>query len=259
VLLAGKIAIVSGVGPGIGRSIALTLAREGADIALGSLREENLTGVAAEIEALGRRVVWMAADVTESSACRRLADAACAEFGRIDVLVNNAFSARPVVQFADSRLDDWRPAMEINYFGSLAMTQAVVPFMRALGDGRIVMINASAMRIAGEGYGPYAGSKAALLGATRVLAKELGHWGIRVNSVVPSATDTPSMRRSAEDQATERAVDPEVVWQELAASNALGYVPTADEVAAAVLFFASPLSSAVTGQFLHVNAGFWLE
>lgn len=258
-LLPHKVAIVSGVGPGIGRAIALALAREGADIALGALTEEPLHEVASAVEAMGGRAICVPTDVTRSADCRRLATATQSAFGRVDVLVNNAFTSRPVVPFAESDLDDWRPAMEVNYWGSLAMTHAVVPVMRELGEGRVIMINAAAARVAALGYGPYSGSKAALLGITRTLAKELGAFGIRVNSVLPSSTDTPSLRSYARSQAEQRGAQPQAIFDELAAATALGYVPSADEVAAAVVFFASPLASAVTGQYLHVDAGFLLD
>jgi NAD(P)-dependent dehydrogenase (short-subunit alcohol dehydrogenase family) len=258
-MLDGRVAIVSGVGPGIGRSIALALAREGADVAVAARSAQVVEAVSAEIEALGRRALPVPADVTRPDDCRRLAESAHTAFGRIDVLVNNAFTARPVVAFAESDLDDWREAMEVNYWGSLGVTRAVVPFMRRLGDARVIMINASVARAAGAGYGAYSGSKAGLLGATRVLAKELGEWGIRVNSVLPSATDTPSFRRRLDEEGARRGVRPQAVLDEFAAANALGYIPGADEVADAVVFFASPLARAVTGQVLHADGGFWLE
>jgi NAD(P)-dependent dehydrogenase (short-subunit alcohol dehydrogenase family) len=258
-LLQRKIGIVSGVGPGIGRSIALAFAREGADVALAARSEETLREVAREVEALGRRAIAVPTDITEPDDCRRLAEATQSAFGRIDVLVNNAFTARPVVAFADSDLSDWRQAMEVNYWGSLNLTHAVVPFMRELDDARVIMINASASRVAGVGYGAYCGSKAGLLGATRVLAKELGAQGVRVNSVLPSATDTPSLRGYFDDLAAERGADPQALFDDAAGLNALGYIPPADEVAGAVVFFASPLARAVTGQVLHADAGFWLD
>ena len=258
-LLADKVGIVSGVGPGIGRSIALAFARAGADVALAARSEETLSDVAAEVEALGRRAIAVPTDVTRPEECQRLADATNSAYGRIDILVNNAFTARPIVTFAESDLNDWRAAMEVNYWGSLAMTHAVVPFMQELGNGRVVMINASSARIPGVGYGAYGGSKAALLGATRFLAKELGPSGIRINSVLPSATETPNQRLHIEARAKERGVDRQVVYDEVAASTALGYITTADEVAGAAVFFASDLASGVTGQFLHVSGGFWFE
>jgi NAD(P)-dependent dehydrogenase (short-subunit alcohol dehydrogenase family) len=149
--------------------------------------------------------------------------------------------------------------MDVNYWGSLRLTHAVVPFLREAGDGRVIMINASASRVLTPGYGAYSGSKAALLAMSRGLAKELGPWGIRVNSVAPSKTDTPNFWRYVTERARERGVDVQVVYDEAAGQTALRYIPTSDEVAAAVLFFASPLGSALTGQVLHPDAGFWCD
>lgn len=258
-LLENKVGIVSGVGPGIGRSIALSFAREGADVALVARNERMLRDVAAEVEALGRRAIWLPADVTRADDCRGVADATHAAFGRIDVLVNNAFLSKPVGPVLEADLDAWRHTMEVNFWGALSMTQAVVPFMRELGDARLVMINASTARNPSPGYGAYSSSKNALLGVCRVLARELGPWGIRVNTVIPSATDTPNTRENLVQQAERRGVDFQAVFDEVAATTALGYMPSPDEIATAVLFFASPLSSAVTGQYLHVNGGSWLE
>jgi NAD(P)-dependent dehydrogenase (short-subunit alcohol dehydrogenase family) len=258
-LLEGKVGIVSGVGPGIGRAIALALAREGADVVLAARGDDTPRSVAAEIEGLGRRAISVPTDITDGDSCVHLAEATHAAFGRIDVLVNNAALARPVVHLADGDLDDWRPAMEVNFWGTLRLTQAVVPYMRARGDGRVIMINASASRSHAAGYGPYTSSKAALLAASRVLATELGPLGIRVNSVLPSVTVTPSFRGFLAERSTQEGVDAEELMQRYASVNVLGYVPPADEVAGAVVFFASDLGRAVTGQFLHVSSGAVME
>jgi NAD(P)-dependent dehydrogenase (short-subunit alcohol dehydrogenase family) len=256
VLLEDRVGIVAGAGLGIGRSIALAFAREGADVALAARSEQTLRAVVTEVEALGRRAICVTTDITDAEQCRRLAEATHTAFGRVDVLVNNAALARPITAFADSDLAEWRRPMEVNYWGTLNMTHAVVPYMRERGGGRVIMINASSARSAAEGFGAYTGSKAALQGICRTLARELGRWGIRVNSVVPSSTDSPSFRRFCAQEAEQRGVDPQVLYDEAAARNALGYVPTADEVAGAVMFFASDLSSAATGQFLHVDGGY---
>jgi NAD(P)-dependent dehydrogenase (short-subunit alcohol dehydrogenase family) len=258
-LLENKVGIVSGVGPGIGRSIAVAFAREGADVTIVARKEDTLRAVAAEVEALGRRVVSVAADVTRPDDCRKVAEATQSAFGRIDILVNNAFLSKPVGPFAEADLEEWHRTFDVNFWGTLSMTRAVLPFMRELGDARLIMINASSARTPGPGYGAYSSSKSALLGVTRVLARELGPWGIRVNSVIPSATDTPNTRENLQGVAQRRGVDPQVVFDEVAATTALGYIPSPDEIAAAVVFFASPGSSAVTGQYLHVNGGSWLE
>jgi NAD(P)-dependent dehydrogenase (short-subunit alcohol dehydrogenase family) len=256
VLLEGKVGIVSGVGPNIGRSIALALAREGADLALAARREDVLHDVRAEVEALGRRAACIPTDITDAAQCRRLAAQTHEQFGRIDVLVNNAFLAAPVERFETSNVDDWRQAMEVNYWGSLYMTHAVVPYMREAGGGCVIMINAG-RDSSTPGFAPYIGSKAALRATSRVLAQELGASGIRVNSVVPNYTgEADDLRRRFAAAADARGVDVQVVLDEIEQRNALGFIPTPDDVAKAVLFFASDLSNAATGQYLFVDGGF---
>jgi NAD(P)-dependent dehydrogenase (short-subunit alcohol dehydrogenase family) len=257
-LLESKVGIVSGVGPGIGRAIALAFAREGADVALGGLMEDTMRDVAAEVEALGRRVISVPTDVTEPEQCEHLAEATYAAFGRIDVLVNNAFVSRPVVTLAESDLADWRPAMEVNFWGSLSMTKAVVPYMRERGDGRVIM-RSSSTNHGIEGWGAYTSSKGALRTMCRILAKELGPWGIRVNTVTPGFTDGPTIERFFAEQAQRLGVDARAVREQSAAENALRYIPSADEVAGAVVFFASELGRAATGQYLLVNGGRYFD
>jgi NAD(P)-dependent dehydrogenase (short-subunit alcohol dehydrogenase family) len=255
VLLANKVGIVSGAGPGIGRATALAFAREGADVSLAARSPESLDELAAEVESLGRRAIAVPTDITDPEQCRHLAQATYEAFGRIDVLVNNAYTALPIVSFSDANLQDWRNAMEVNLWGSLNMTQAVLPYMRELGEGRIIMTS-NAMRHALEGMGAYATSKGALRSASRLLARELGKWGIRVNTVALGTTaDNPHSASWFAKQANQEGVGPEVISSRVAAANALGYLPASSEVAEAVLFFASDMGSAATGQFMLVNGG----
>jgi NAD(P)-dependent dehydrogenase (short-subunit alcohol dehydrogenase family) len=254
-LLEKKVAIVSGIGPGMGRDVALTLARAGADLAIAARRQKSLDEVAAEVRALGRRVVCVPTDITRAEDCARLVDEARAAFGRIDVLVNNAFHAGFFQLFENARLEDWRAAFEVNVIGTLRLTQAVVPVMKAQGGGSIVMINSQVIREVMPTMGDYAASKAALMAATQTLARELGGHGIRVNSVVPGYIWGPSLRGWFEHQARQRGVDPQVVYDEVASRIALGKIPDSEEISGAVLFLASDLSRVVTGQSLDVNGG----
>src|SRR4029079_4288733 len=140
-LLEGKVAIVSGIGPGMGRDIALALAREGADIAMGARRDRGLIKVSGEVEAMGRRAVWVQTDITDPDDCARLARTAREELGRVDILVNNAFSDGTFSTFADSDLAGWRETMDVNLIGSLQLTQAVLPYLKEQDDSRIIMIH----------------------------------------------------------------------------------------------------------------------
>jgi NAD(P)-dependent dehydrogenase (short-subunit alcohol dehydrogenase family) len=254
-LLDRKVAIVSGIGPGMGRDIALTLARNGADLTIAARRQAGLDAVAEEVRTLGRRVIAVPTDITRDDDCARLVAEAHAAFDRVDVLVNNAFHPGGFQLFERAKLDDWRTPFEVNVLGTLRLTQAVVPLMKAQGGGSIVMINSQVIREVMPTMGDYAASKAALLAATQTLARELGPHGIRVNSVVPGYIWGPSLRGWFEHQARQRGVDPQVVYDEVASHIALGKIPDSEEISGAVLFFASDLARVVTGQSLDVNGG----
>ena len=254
-LLEGRTAIVSGVGPGLGRAISLALAAEGASVAIGARSQEYLAQLSAELEATGVDVVAQRTDITSRDDCRRLADTAHQRFGRIDVLVNNGHQSRPQERFDEADLEGWRPAMEVNYWGSLNMTQAVVPYMKQLEEARVVMVNSMAMARIRANDGPYVGSKSALAAATKYLALDLGPFGIRVNGVHPGFMLEEKLERHFERAATDRGTTPEAIRAETERGAVLGYIPTTDEVAATVVFLASPMARPVTGQCIHVNAG----
>src|SRR3954452_14710181 len=135
-LLDGKVAFVSGVGPGMGRDIALQLAEHGADVVLGARTSTNVDAVADEVEALGRATSRVQLDVTDVDSCRQAVAAATDAFGRIDVLVNNAFHDRDFKMFEKGDLESWRQTMDVNFWGTMQLTQAVVPAMKGQGDGR---------------------------------------------------------------------------------------------------------------------------
>ena len=255
-MLDGRVGIVSGVGPGMGRSIALALAGAGADVVLGARREGSLHAVATEVEALGRRAACVATDITDPEQCRRLADAAATDLGRLDVLVNNAFAEEDWREPFDG-LDParWRAPIEVNLFGTLNLTQACVPHLKAAGGGSIVMITTLSIRNPIPLLGGYAASKAALTTAAHVLAKELGGDGIRVNCVAPGHIAGDTLTNYFEWIAKQRGIAPGDVAEEIKAMNPLHEIPTPDEIAQAVLFFASDMSRVITGQTLDVNCG----
>jgi NAD(P)-dependent dehydrogenase (short-subunit alcohol dehydrogenase family) len=257
-LLEGRTAIVSGIGPGMGRDISLALAREGADVALGARRESHLVPVAEEIEALGRRAVWVPTNITDPDACRQLAETAADELGHVDILVNNAFRT-DTGTFLDSDLEVWRKSMEVNYFGTLQMTKAAVPHLMAGGNGRIIMINTMSTQRVEPGYGAYAGAKGALATVTRSLAQELGPFGIRVNGIHPGYIWGPNVEWYFNHLAEERGVDPQQVYDEVAAETALGYLADSAELAGTVVYLASDLSRPVTGQSINVSCGTWMQ
>ncbi len=257
-LLDGKVAIVSGIGPGMGRDISLLFAEHGADLVLGARTVANCEAVADEVRALGRKAEVVRLDITEADSCRAAVAAGVAAFGGIDILVNNAFSDGNHKTFERSSLDEWKATMDVNLWGTLQMTEAVVPAMVERGGGRIVMINSMSTHRIEPTFGAYATSKGALETATKALAKELGVHGIRVNSVFPGYIWGDKVEWYFEHLAGKEGITPEEYYRRIADETALKYLPHSSEIAGSVLFFASDLSKPVTGQGLGVNAGHWI-
>ena len=263
-LLEGKTALVTGIGPGMGRDISLALAAEGADIVLVARSDRVVPEVAKEVEALGRRAIQVQANIVKLEDCQRVAELVEAEVGALDILVNSAFHGGDNSTFEEADLSKWRRPMDINYFGTLQMTQSMLPALKRAGtergDARIVMVNTMSVQMLEEKYGSYAGSKAALGAVTKTLALELGRDGIRVNAVHPGYIWGDSVKIFFEWQAEARGGD--ATWQDIyderAAETCLKYLPHSSEIAGAVVFFASPLAKCVTGTALPVNAGHWL-
>ncbi len=254
-LLSNRVAIVSGIGPGMGRDISLLFAREGADLVLSARTPASLDAVAKEVRALGRRALTVTTDIARPDDCANLVARAEAEFGRVDVLVNNAYHPGSYELFENADLAQWRAPLETNVLGTLSLTQRVVPLMKRQGGGSIVMVNSMIVRDVLPTMASYAASKGALLAATQGIARELGPYKIRVNSVLPGYIWGATLEGYFAAQAKQRGVDPRVVYDEVARKIALGHIPHSAEIAGAVLFFASDLASVVTGQSLDVNGG----
>ena len=257
-LLDGKVAIVTGIGPGIGRAAALTLAREGAAVVLGARTEASLKEVADEIDDLGARAAYAPTNIADNDACLNLVKVAIDSFGAVDVLIQNAFNHGPFVGVADSDPEDWRKVHKVNVMGTLQMIQACLAHM---GDGASIVVTASmAARTGGAGFpeGAYAASKAGMLSMVRSLAQEVGPRGIRVNSVLPGWVAGPSLDVYFEWISSDKGITPEQAHDEVAAETCLKRLVTPQDVANAMLFLASPLSNGITGVHLDVNAGHWL-
>lgn len=258
-LLDGKVAIVSGIGPGMGRDISLAFAAEGADVALVGRTEAKLDAVAAEVEAKGRRALRVVCDVADEAACSAAADRVADELGRVDVVVNNAFDSGDAKLFMEADFDRWRQVMDVNLFGSLAMTRACVPHLEASGDGRVIMVNSMSVQRIQPRWGSYVASKGALAAVTKTLALELGGRGIRVNALHPGYIYGDSVEWYFNHQAEKRGITFQEVYDEVASETCLGYLPTSEEIAGTVVFFASRLARPVTGQMIGVNAGHWFN
>jgi 2-hydroxycyclohexanecarboxyl-CoA dehydrogenase len=241
--LQGKKALVTGAGQGIGRAIALELAKRGADIALCEIHPETAQAAAREVKALGREGLPCQVDVADHSAVKATVAQVLSRFGQLDILVNNAGWDR-IQPFLETQPDFWDRVIAINYKGALNFCHAVCPHMAERKQGKVVNISSDAGRVGSLGETVYAGAKGAVIAFTKSLAREMARHGIHVNCVCPGPTDTELFRMQPENvrQALERAIP-------------FRRVARPEEIARAVVFFASPLSDYVTGQVLSVSGG----
>ncbi len=254
-LLEGKVAIVSGLGPGMGRDISLALAEQGADIVMGARKPESMAGPADEVRALGRRVLAVPTDITDVAACENIAAQAKDELGRVDILVNNAFHQGDFSTVVDADLDSWRNTFEVNFYGALNLSRATIPFLKEQEESHIVMVNTlSALEIQ-TSFGAYAASKGALATVTKTMARELGRDGIRVNGIHPDYIWGPSVEWYLKHLAEQNGTSFDEEYKKVADENCLGYITPSSEIAGAVVFLASSLSRCVTGQALAVDGG----
>ena len=253
-LLQDKVIVVAGVGPGLGRSIALQSARAGADVVLAARTASRLDEVAKEIAALGRRGLAIPTDITDEGATAHLAEAALDAFGHVDALAYNALAMPPIADLADVSLAAIRTSLGANVVPALQLTRLFVPALAAT-RGSVVMINSMVVRYSQRTMGPYKMAKAALLAMAQSLATELGPQGIRVNSVAPGHIWGDSLKWYFGYLAKKRGVDAQQIYDETAAAIDLGKLPEPDEIADAVVFLASGMARAITGQCLDVNCG----
>jgi NAD(P)-dependent dehydrogenase (short-subunit alcohol dehydrogenase family) len=252
-LLDGRNAVVTGIGPGIGRAVAIALSEQGANVALGARTEDTLREVAAELPG---KSVFVPTNIADADACRALAGTAAEAFGRIDVVVQNAFMHGPFAGAAETDPEDWRRVFKVNVQGTLQMIQACLPHMTS--GGSIVVTNSMASRTSTPTEGPYAASKAAMHSMVRTLAQELGPRDIRVNSVLPGWVHGPSLDIYFDLMSAERGVTPQQVHDDIANETALKRLVTPQDIAGAIVFLASDLANGVTGIALDVNAGHYL-
>jgi NAD(P)-dependent dehydrogenase (short-subunit alcohol dehydrogenase family) len=255
-LVEGKVAVVTGIGPGMGREIALLLAREGASVAIGARNAERLKRVAAEIEALGRPALFEPTDLTSRTSCQQLVQLALERFGRVDVLVQNGHDPGDGKLVEDSDPEVWRHNLECNFFGALHLVQACIPSMKRQRDGRIILVNSGGAFQPPPGLASYSAGKAAMASLVRSLAIELGRHGIRANGVHLGMVEGENIEGWIREQARARGRSPEELRREFATQRyPMQHIPTPEECAGAVLFLASDLSRAITGQALMVNGG----
>ena len=259
-LLAGKVAIVSGVGTGLGRSIAVTLADEGASLVLAARNTERLDQIAAEISGSGGSAIAVPTDVSRPEQCARLVERAVDHYGRLDILVNNGHHQGDFTMLEASNVDEWESIFAVNLYGPMRIIQAAVPTMRAQGNGKIINVNSGAVISNKPTLGAYSASKAGLASITKTLALELGRSGIRVNGIYVSSM----VGDNVVDWGTRVAEAEGITFDEWLARKseaefATGTMPRPDEVAGVALFLASDMSCAVTGHLLSANNGQWVE
>ena len=247
--LADKVAIVTGASSGIGRATARLFAREGARVVVSGRRQAELNTLVGEIEADGGQVIAVAGDVRDEALAKALVDAAVEHFGGLDIAFNNAGALGAMGSVADVSLEGWRDTLDTNLTSAFLGAKYQVPAMLARGGGSIIFTSSFVGSTVGfPGMAAYAASKAGLTGLTQVLAAELGSQGIRVNAVLPGATDTPSNHANAPDA-------PEGTRGFIENLHALKRLARPEEIAQSVLHLASGASSFITGVALLVDGG----
>jgi NAD(P)-dependent dehydrogenase (short-subunit alcohol dehydrogenase family) len=249
--LAGKVAVITGGGSGIGRATALLFSREGARVAIVDRDEAGLGETAAQIAAMGGEALGRSGDVGDPGFAGAVVEAALARFGRLDLLVTAAgFSCGGTV--TTTAPEDWDAVFRANVDGTFLFAKAAIPAMQRQGGGAIVTFASQLALAGGRGNSAYIAAKGAILSLTRTMALDYAGDGIRVNAVAPGAIDTPMLRRSFA-----RHADPEPIREASRNRHAMKRFGVADEVANAVLYLASDEASFVTGTTLPVDGG-WL-
>ena len=244
--LAGKVALVTGAAQGIGKAVALLLARNGADIVVSDINLEKAEETAREVQALDRKALAIKVDVAKLDDVEKMVGAILARFGQVDILVNNAGIARDKLILRMTE-EDWDAVLNINLKGTFNCTKAVVRHMSKQRSGKIVNIASVVGEMGNAGQGNYAASKAGVIGFTKTIAREFAQRGINVNAIAPGYIETP-MTDALPDKAKEEL-------KRLIPMDRLG---KPEDVAEAVLFLVSDASSYITGHVLNVNGGIYM-
>jgi len=245
-ILNGKIALVTGAAQGIGRDIALGLAKDGADVAICDVNLEAAQKTAGDIEAMGRKSLALKANVASSADVTAMIDQVVEKFGRIDVLVNNAGITRDglILRMKD---EDWDLVLSINLKGAFLCTKSALKYMTKQRSGTIINIASIVGAMGNAGQANYVASKAGLIGLTKTIAREYSNRNVTANAVAPGFIDT-AMTQALTDQ----------VRADLAKQIPLGRLGSSEDVANAVRFLASPSAAYITGQVIHVNGGMYM-
>jgi 3-oxoacyl-[acyl-carrier protein] reductase len=244
--LKGKVALVTGGAQGIGKAVALLLARNGADVIVSDINLEKAEETAKEIEAIGSKTVAIKTDVANLNDVEQMIHSIMEQFGKIDILVNNAGITRDKLILRMTE-EDWDAVLNINLKGTFHCTKAAVRHMAKQRYGKIVNIASVTGEMGNAGQANYAASKAGVMGFTKTVAREFAQRGINVNAIAPGYIQTPM---------TENL--PEKAKEELKRLIPMDRLGQAEDVAEAVLFLVSEASSYITGQVLNVNGGIYM-
>lgn len=239
-----RVAIVTGAGRGIGAASALALAEAGADVVLAARTEDQLNEVAAQVEALGRKAIVVPADLRDLDQVAALAQTAVDSLGRLDVLVNNVGGWMPR-EFLKTGVDSLEKAFHFNVSTAHALTQAALPHLMASEGAAVVSISSVMGRITGRGYLAYGTAKAALAHWTRLAARDLAPR-VRVNAIAVGSVATSALEIVTGDEG---------LTAQMEAGTPLRRIGEPDEIAATVLFLASPAGAYITGKVVEVDGG----
>jgi len=259
--LSGKVAIVTGGGSGIGRGIALAMAREGADVAIPDIQVLNAEKVADEVRALGRRVLAMKTDVTSSADVKMMVDRTREVLGKIDVLVNNAgMAAPPGMPFTNNTEEDWDRAFAVNTKSIFLTCKAIAPYFIERKAGRIINIASIAGPISALTMPPYSVAKMGVITLTRIVAKELASHGVTVNAICPGVLWTSFWEKLAAHLASTNPAFAGMTPRQVFEKRVNDLIPmkceqTPEDIGWAAVFLASDEARAITGQALNVDGG----
>ncbi len=257
-MLENKVVIVSGIGPGLGQELSTLAAKEGAAaVVIAARTPAKLDAAEQEIRDLGlaTAVLKVPTDISSVEQCQALAQKTVEEYGRIDVLFNSAFNPGSFGPIESASMDDWRAAMDVNFYGTMQLSQACIPAMKEAGGGAIVMIGTLVEHKPMATQGGYGASKSALRSATKHLALELGKYNIRVNSCHMGWMWGPGVEMYFKWQAGVTGKSQEELIAEVTKNIPLGVIPDDADCAKAAVFFASDYACVVTGASLDVNGG----
>lgn len=250
--LAGKAAIITGAGRGIGRTIALALAHDGADVLVASRTLSEVAETAEEVRALGRHALALKVDVSNRDEVERMVAQALEEFGKVDILVNNAGIYGPIGPLVDNDPEKWVQTVRINLFGSFLCARAVLPFMIRQRHGKIINLSGGGASSPLPNFSAYAASKAAVVRLTETLAEEVRGFNIQVNAIAPGAVNT---RLTDEILAAGAAAGEEMLARTRRQKETAGVPP--ERAAALVVFLASEESDGLSGRLISAVWDDW--